>query len=40
MFLEDDARAAGRPPNWAPTALGFTVLAVLVVLLFAYACTP
>jgi hypothetical protein len=29
----------GRPPDWKLVALGFTALAVLVVLMFAYACS-
>jgi nucleotide-binding universal stress UspA family protein len=40
VLPEHEARALGRPPNWAAAALAFTVLALLVVLLFVYACTP
>jgi hypothetical protein len=40
VLPEQEARALGRPPSWAAAALAFTVLAVFVVLLFVYACTP
>jgi hypothetical protein len=40
VLPEHEARALGRTPNWAAAALAFTVLAVLVVLLLVYACTP